>query len=79
MSLSADQVSAFNTNSGFTAEQLGTLVLCVLFALVIVWGVWAIKTAYYGWTTQQLSNKEFFMVVVRFCSVYCVLTFLLLS
>lgn len=79
MSLSPDQVSTFHTNSGFTPEQLGTLILSVLFAVLIVWGVWAIKTAYAGWVTQQLSHKEFVLVVVRFAVIYCVLTFLLLS
>lgn len=77
--LSADQIAAFNTNSGFTAEQLGTLILGVLFSILIVWGFWAIKTAYYGWTTKQLSSKEFVLVVVRFGVIYCVLTFFLLS
>lgn len=77
--LSAEQVVAFKTNSGFTAEQLGTLILCVLFAVLIVWGVWAIKTAYYGWTTKQLSSKEFVLVIARFGMIYCVLTFFLLS
>lgn len=42
INLSAEQVAAFKTNSGFTAEQLSTLILCVLFAVLIVWGVWAI-------------------------------------
>lgn len=77
--MSSDQLTAFNTNSGFTPEQLGTLILGVLFAVLIVWGVWAIKTAYYGWVTQQISNKEFVLVIVRFGVIYSVLTFLLLS
>lgn len=79
MNLSNDQVNAFQTNSGFTPEQLSTFILSVLFALLIVWGVWAIKTAYSGWSAQQLSHKEFVMVIVRFVLVYIVLTFVLLS
>lgn len=77
--LSTEQVTAFNINSGFTADQLGMLILGFLFAVLIVWGAWAIKTAYAGWATQQLSHKEFLMVVVRFTVIYLVLTFLLLS
>lgn len=77
--LSTDQVTAFNANSGFMPEQLGILILGILFATLIVWGAWTIKTAYAGWATQQLSHKEFLMVVVRFIVIYVVLTFLLLS
>lgn len=77
--LSNDQLIAFKTNSGYMPEQLGTLILMVLFAVVLVWGVWAIKTAYSGWTAQQLTPKEFFMVLVRFLVIYIVLTFFLLS
>lgn len=77
--LSDEQIQAFNNNSGFMPEQLGTLILSLLFAILIVWGVWAIKTAYSGWVTQQLSHKELVLVIVRFGVVYVVLTFLLLS
>lgn len=79
MSLSNDQLNAFQTNSGFTPDQLGTLILSLLFAIFILWGVWAIKTAYSGWVTKQLSHKEFVLVVVRFAVLYCILTFFLLS
>lgn len=77
--LSADQLAAFKSNSGFTPEQLGVLILSVLFAVLLVWGVWAIKTAYSGWVAQELSFKAFLMVVVRFGVIYLVLTFFLLS
>ena len=79
MSLSNDQINAFKTNSGYMPEQLGTLVLSFLFAIALVWGVWAIKSAYSGWVTGQLSQKEFALVIVRFAIIYCVLTFFLLS
>lgn len=79
MSLSSDQINAFKTNSGFMPEQLGVLILSFFFAILIVWGFWAIKTAYSGWVTQQLSHKEFLMVVVRYAAIYVVLTFFLLS
>ncbi|MGL4666892.1 MAG: TIGR03758 family integrating conjugative element protein [Saezia sp.] len=79
MSLSTDQVTAFKTNSGFTPEQLGVFILSMLFAITLIWGVWAIKTAYTGWVNQDLTHKDFVMVVVRFGLIYCILTFLLLS
>lgn len=77
--LSPEQVAVFNTNSGFMPENLGTLILSILFATLIVWGVWAIKTAYAGWSSQQLTHKEFFMVIVRFTVIYIVMSFILLS
>lgn len=79
MSLSTDQINAFKANSGYLPEQLGTLVLSFLFAITLIWGVWAIKSAYSGWVTGQLTQKEFVLVLVRFSIIYCVLTFFLLS
>lgn len=79
MSLSNDQISAFEANSGFLPEQLGNVILGFLFVILLIWGVWAMKTAYSGWITKQISHKEFVLVGVRFAVIYCVLTFLLLS
>ena len=79
MNLSADQLQAFKANGGFDPSQLGVLIIAAVFAVLLVWGVWAIKTAYAGWVTQQLSHKEFSLVVVRFLAIYVVLSFVLLS
>jgi len=38
MSLSRDQINAFNTNSSFLPEQLGSVILGILFAVLILWG-----------------------------------------
>lgn len=79
MTLSTDQLSAFQINGGFEPEQLATLLLCTLFVVLLVWGVWAIRSAYACWASNDLSHKEFALVIVRFASMYLVLTFLLLS
>jgi len=79
MSLSTDQLSAFKINGGFEPTEVATLLLCAVFVVLLVWGVWAIRSAYSCWATNQLSHKEFVLVVVRFSAMYLALTFLLLS
>ena len=79
MSLSADQLSAFQINGGFEPGQVATLLLSAVFVMLLVWGVWAIRSAYSCWASNDLSHKEFALVVVRFSAMYLALTFLLLS
>ncbi len=79
MSLSADQFAAIKINGGFEPGAMATLLLGTLFAVLLVWGVWSIRSAYYGWASRQLSHKEFVVVIVRFSLMYLALTFLLLS
>ncbi|MNG34572.1 hypothetical protein D3C84_1210880 [compost metagenome] len=50
-----------------------------MFAVLLLWGVWAMRTAYTGWAEQRLSQRQFLGVVVRFVAMYLVLTYFLLS
>jgi len=79
MSLAADQAAAFQANGGFQPAEVSTVVLSVVFAVFLVWGAWAVRTAYVGWAEQQLSGGQFVMVFVRFVAMFVVLTFFLLS
>ena len=79
MTPSADQVAAFQANGGFTPAAVSTVVLSVVFAVLLVWGVWAMRTAYVGWAEQRLTQRQFLRVVVHFVAMYVVLTFFLLS
>lgn len=79
MTPSADQVTAFQANGGFTPSALSTTVLGLVFAVLLLWGVWATRTAYTGWAEQRLSQRQFVGVVVRFLAMYVVLSFFLLS
>ena len=79
MSLSSDQLSAFRINGGFEPNAVATLLLSVVFVVLLVWGVWAIRSAYACWASNDLSHKEFAMVVIRFAAMYLALTFLLLQ
>ena len=79
MSLTPDQLTAFQANSGFTPAALSLLLLSAVFAVLLLWGVWAIRTAYVGWSEQHISQRLFLGVVMRFTAMYLVLTFFLLS
>ncbi|MEL2330786.1 TIGR03758 family integrating conjugative element protein, partial [Klebsiella pneumoniae] len=45
----------------------------------LVWGVWAIRTAYVGWSEGRLNQRQFLGVCIRFVAIYLVLSFFLLS
>ncbi len=77
--MTAAQQAAFQAHSGFTPAQMAVLVLSLVFAVTLLWGAWAIRTACTGWAEQRLSNRQFVGVVIRFVALYLVLTFFLLS
>ncbi len=79
MTPSADQVAAFQANGGFTPTAVSTVVLSLVFAVLLLWGVWAMRTAYVGWAEQRLTQRQFLGVIVRFLAMYVALTFFLLS
>ncbi|HHM6317491.1 TIGR03758 family integrating conjugative element protein [Pseudomonas aeruginosa] len=79
MTPSADQIAAFQANGGFAPSAASAVVLGFVFAVLLLWGVWAMRTAYVGWAEQRLSQRQFLGVVVRFVAMYLVLTFFLLS
>lgn len=77
--MNAAQVSAFQANGGFAPSIVATVVLSLVFAVLLLWGVWAMRSAYTGWAEQRLSQRQFLGVVVRFVAMYLVLTYFLLS
>ncbi|HBM67061.1 MAG TPA: TIGR03758 family integrating conjugative element protein [Pseudomonas sp.] len=77
--MNAAQRAAFQANSGLTPAEMATGLLGAVFAVLLLWGVWAIRSAYVGWAEEQLSHRQFLVVVVRFVVLYLVLTFFLLS
>jgi integrating conjugative element protein (TIGR03758 family) len=76
---SADQVAAFQANGGFSPATVSTVVLGFVFAVLLLWGVWAMRTAYVGWAEERLTQRQFLGVVARFAALYLVLSFFLLS
>ena len=79
MSLSSDQSAAFLAHGGFTPGASATLLVGVVFAVLLVWGVWALRTAYFGWAEHKLTQRQLLGVAVRFAAMYVVLTYFLLS
>ncbi|MBA1201082.1 TIGR03758 family integrating conjugative element protein [Pseudomonas capeferrum] len=77
--MNAAQITAFQANSGLIPAEMATVLLGAVFAALLLWGVWAIRSAYVGWAEEQLSHRQFLVVVVRFVVLYLVLTFFLLS
>ena len=77
--MNAAQIAAFLANSGITPSDMATVLLGAVFAVLLLWGVWATRSAYVGWAEEQLSQRQFLVVVVRFVVLYLVLTFFLLS
>lgn len=77
--MSADQLAAFLSNGGFSPGDSAVLFLSLVFAVLLVWGVWAMRSAYVGWAESRISARQFIGVIVRFVAIYLVLSFLLLS
>ena len=77
--MNAAQITAFQANSGLTPTEMATVLLGAVFAVLLLWGAWAIRSAYVGWAEEQLSHRQFLVVVVRFVVLYLVLAFFLLS
>ncbi len=73
------QVSAFQVNSSITPSIMATVLVGVVFAVLLLWGAWAIRTVYIGWAENRINQRQFLGVVVRFLAMYLVLSFFLLS
>jgi integrating conjugative element protein (TIGR03758 family) len=56
MTPSADQVAAFQANGGFSPAAVSAVVLGFVFAVLLLWGVWAMRTAYVGWAEHRCPN-----------------------
>lgn len=77
--MNADQLSAFQANGGFSPSTVSVVLVGAVFAVLLVWGAWALRTAYVGWSDERLSQSQFLAVAVRFAAIYLVLTLFLLS
>lgn len=77
--MNGDQLAAFQANAGYTPSTVSAVLVGIVFAVLLLWGVWALRTAYVGWSEDGLSQRQFLAVAVRFAALYLVLTFFLLS
>lgn len=77
--MNADQLAAFQANAGFAPTTVSAVVVGGVFAVLLLWGAWALRTAWVGWSEDNLTQGQFLSVAVRFAALYLVLTFFLLS
>jgi integrating conjugative element protein (TIGR03758 family) len=77
--MTADQLTAFEANGGFTPPDVAIVLIAAVFVVLLLWGVWALRAAYVGWAENQISQRQFLGVAVRLVAMYVVLTFFLLS
>jgi integrating conjugative element protein (TIGR03758 family) len=77
--MTADQISAFQANGGFSPSDVAIVLVSGVFAALLLWGVWALRTAYVGWVEERISQRQLLGVATRFVAIYVVLTFFLLS
>ena len=47
--MTSDQVTAFQANSGFGPSDVSVVLVGGVFVVLLLWGVWALRTAYVGW------------------------------
>lgn len=76
MTPSADQIAAFQANGGFAPSAVSVMVLGFVFAVLLLWGVWAMRTAYVGWAENRINQRQFLGVCIRFVAMYLALTML---
>lgn len=77
--MNSAQTAAFQANSGITPEAMATALVGAVFAVLLVWGVRSIRTAYVGWAEGSINQRQFFGVCIRFVAMYLVLSYFLLS
>lgn len=77
--MTSAQISAFQANSSIAPAAMATVLVGLVFAVLLLWGAWAIRTAYGGWAEGRISQRQFLALIVRFVAMYLVLTLFLLS
>ncbi|WP_110972540.1 TIGR03758 family integrating conjugative element protein [Pseudomonas huaxiensis] len=77
--MTAAQRNAFQASGGISPDDLQTLLLSMVFSVLLLWGTWALRTAYSGWAEQRINQRQFLGVAVRVIALYVLLSFLLLS
>lgn len=78
MSMSQQQLAAFQAMGGFTPQQSTTLFIGLVLASALVFAAWALGSGYRGWATGQISQAKFVGLTLKVTLIYILLTFLLL-
>ncbi|QPO21987.1 TIGR03758 family integrating conjugative element protein [Pseudomonas sp. Y39-6] len=78
MSMSQQQLAAFQAIGGFTPQQSTSLFIGVVLASALVFAAWALGSGYRGWAAGQISQAKFVGLAAKVTLIYILLTFLLL-
>ncbi|AYF50023.1 TIGR03758 family integrating conjugative element protein [Pseudomonas sp. S5D5] len=78
MSMSPQQVTAFQAMGGFTPQQSTTLFIGLVLSSALLFAAWALASGYRGWATGQISQAKFVGLTLKVILIYILLTFLLL-
>ncbi|PQZ91019.1 MULTISPECIES: TIGR03758 family integrating conjugative element protein [Pseudomonas] len=78
MSMSPQQLSAFQAMGGFTPQQSATFFIALVLAAALIFAAWALGSGYRGWATGQISQAKFVGLALKVTLIYILLTFLLL-
>ena len=78
MSMSPQQLTAFQAMGGFTPQQSTTLFVGLVLASALVFAAWALSSGYRGWATGQISQAKVVGLTLKVALIYILLTFLLL-
>jgi integrating conjugative element protein (TIGR03758 family) len=65
MSMSQQQLAAFQAMGGFTPQQSTTLFIGLVLASALVFAAWALGSGYRGWATGQISQAKFVGLTVK--------------
>ncbi|WP_017905074.1 TIGR03758 family integrating conjugative element protein [Pseudomonas asplenii] len=79
MSMTAQQLTAFQTMGGFTPAQSTTLLTGLVLTIALVFAAWAIGSAYRGWARGQLPQGRLAEISIKVALIYLLLTLLLLK
>ena len=64
--MNSAQIAAFSAGSGgISPADIRTLVVALFFAFLFLWAAWALRTAYVGWSHQEVRADALGMFVIR--------------
>ena len=55
--------------------EVAAVILVFVFALLLLWGIWALRAAYVGWAAGHITPRQFLGVAVRFVALYLALSY----
>ena len=70
MSMSPQQLTAFQAMGGFTPQRRTTLFIGLVLASAMLFAAWALASSYRGWATGQISQAKFVGLPLKITLIY---------